>query len=149
MSPPPAHNIRPTQPHTDLTEPYGTRNRWAAVRSRLPRLPVTVLTGISAAHHSFASVGETKARGTATAKITTADTRSPRLDLGSGTGMGTFALLERFEVAYAAALDISPRFKAQGPDGLLAITEMDFFPRFLPDQSAWATPGSKHASMPL
>ncbi|MEU8679247.1 methyltransferase domain-containing protein [Streptomyces sp. NPDC048560] len=118
--------------------------------------------------------------------------RPPRriLDLGSGTGTGTLALLERFDEAAATALDISPlmlhhlRSKACArgfgervrtvqadldapwpvldtadlvwaasslhhmadparvlaevfgtlrPGGLLAVTEMDFFPRFLPD----------------
>jgi SAM-dependent methyltransferase len=121
-----------------------------------------------------------------------ADGRPPRriLDLGSGTGTGTFALLQRFEEAHVTALDISPQmlhrlrnractlglderihtlqadldgtwpvldtidlawaasslhhmadpdhiltetFKTLRPGGLLAVSEMDFFPRFLPD----------------
>jgi SAM-dependent methyltransferase len=127
------------------------------------------------------------------------DGRPPRriLDLGSGTGTGTFALLERFEEAHATALDISPQmlhhlrnracalsldkrvhiiqadldapwpaldtvdlawaasslhhmadpdhiltevFKTLRPGGLLAITEMDFFPRFLPDHIGLGRP---------
>jgi ubiquinone/menaquinone biosynthesis C-methylase UbiE len=112
------------------------------------------------------------------------------LDLGSGTGTGTFALLQRFEGADAIALDISAQllqhlrdkarvlgvadrvrtvqadldaawpaidpvdlvwassslhhmadpdrvlteaFAALHPGGLLAVIEMDSFPRFLPD----------------
>lgn len=121
-----------------------------------------------------------------------ADGRPPHriLDLGSGTGTGTFALLERFEKADVTALDISPQmldhlrnragalgldervhtlqadldgpwpaldtidlawaassmhhmadpdhilaevFKTLRTGGLLAVSEMDFFPRFLPD----------------
>ncbi|MEV0590666.1 class I SAM-dependent methyltransferase [Nonomuraea cavernae] len=117
--------------------------------------------------------------------------RHPRriLDLGSGTGTGTFALLERFPQAAATALDISPQllhhlarkarargmesrietvqadldaawpalgtadlawaglslhhmadpahilteaFGALRPGGLLVISEMDSFPKFLP-----------------
>ncbi|MEU8379638.1 class I SAM-dependent methyltransferase [Streptosporangium sp. NPDC048865] len=111
------------------------------------------------------------------------------VDLGSGTGTGTLALLERFPGARATALDLSPQllhhlskkahglglagrldtvqadldaawpelapadlvwaasslhhmadpgqvlaraFDALRPGGLLAVTEMDFFPRFLP-----------------
>ncbi|MEV6795024.1 class I SAM-dependent methyltransferase [Streptomyces sp. NPDC051320] len=114
------------------------------------------------------------------------------LDLGSGTGTGTLALLKRFPQAGASALDVSPQmlhhlskkahalgladrldtvradldadwpglgpadlvwaasslhhladpdralaraFDALRPDGLLAVTEMDFFPRFLPDDT--------------
>jgi SAM-dependent methyltransferase len=120
------------------------------------------------------------------------------LDLGSGTGTGTFALLERFGEADATALDISPQmlhhlrnkacalgvdervhavqadldaawpaldtvdlvwaasslhhmtdpdhilaevFNALRPGGLLAISEMDFFPRFLPDEVGLGRPG--------
>ncbi|MFC4584799.1 class I SAM-dependent methyltransferase [Sphaerisporangium corydalis] len=48
---------------------------------------------------------------TAWIKELTAD-RPPRriLDVGSGTGTGTFALLDRFDRADATALDLSPRF---------------------------------------
>jgi SAM-dependent methyltransferase len=120
------------------------------------------------------------------------------LDLGSGTGTGTFALLERFERADAVTLDISPHmlhhlenkarslgvadrvrtvqadldatwpaldtvdlvwaasslhhmadpdrvlaevFAALRQDGLLAVVEMDFFPRFLPDDVGLGRPG--------
>ncbi|WP_329430277.1 class I SAM-dependent methyltransferase [Streptosporangium sp. NBC_01495] len=126
--------------------------------------------------------------------------RPPRriLDLGSGTGTGTFALLKRFERADATALDISPHmlrhlghkardlgvagrvravqadlgvawpslgpvdlvwaassmhhmadpphvlaevFKALRPGGLLVVSEMDSFPRFLPDDLGLGRPG--------
>jgi SAM-dependent methyltransferase len=120
------------------------------------------------------------------------------LDLGSGTGTGTFALLRRFERADATTLDISPRmlhhlgnrarslgmadrvravqadldaawpaldtvdlvwaasslhhmadpdhvltevFAALRPGGLLVVVEMDFFPRFLPDDVGLGRPG--------
>ncbi|MCT2590139.1 class I SAM-dependent methyltransferase [Streptomyces sp. N2-109] len=120
------------------------------------------------------------------------------LDLGSGTGTGTFALLERFPEAHATALDVSPQmlhrlrdgacargldervhtvladldapwpsldpadlawaasslhhmadpdhilteaFRTLRPGGLLAIAEMDFFPRFLSDHLGLGRPG--------
>jgi SAM-dependent methyltransferase len=120
------------------------------------------------------------------------------LDLGSGTGTGTFALLERLKQACATALDVSPQMlhhlenkaRARGiqdrvrtvradlngawpdlgtvdlvwiasalhhmtdpghiltqafdvlrPGGLLIVTEMDFFPRFLPDEVGLGRPG--------
>jgi SAM-dependent methyltransferase len=128
-----------------------------------------------------------------------ADLRPHRvLDLGSGTGTGTFALLQRFEGADAIALDTSAyllhhlRDKARAlglagrvrtvqadldaawpaidtvdlvwasaslhhmadpdrvlaavfatlrPGGLLAVIEMDGFPRFLPDDLGLGRPG--------
>ncbi|MFE2637502.1 class I SAM-dependent methyltransferase [Streptomyces scopuliridis] len=120
------------------------------------------------------------------------------LDLGSGTGAGTLALVRRFEEAEVTALDISPHLlhrlgdKARGlgvadrvrtvqadldaewpaldavdlvwasaslhhmadpdraltqvfaalrPGGLLAVAEMDSFPRFLPDDLGLGRPG--------
>jgi SAM-dependent methyltransferase len=120
------------------------------------------------------------------------------LDLGSGTGTGTFALLQRFEGADVIALDISEQllhhlrdkarvlgvadrirtvqadldaawpaidpvdlvwassslhhmadpdrvltevFAALRPAGLLAVVEMDSFPRFLPDDLGLGRPG--------
>jgi SAM-dependent methyltransferase len=120
------------------------------------------------------------------------------LDLGSGTGTGAFALLERFEGADVIALDISAQllhrlrgkarvlgvadrvaavqadldaawpaigtvdlawassslhhmadpdrvltevFAALRPGGLLAVVEMDSFPRFLPDDLGLGRPG--------
>jgi SAM-dependent methyltransferase len=120
------------------------------------------------------------------------------LDLGSGTGTGTFALLARFGDAEATAVDLSPDMlqrvtdKARGlgltgrvrtlqadldagwpvtgpvdlvwasaslhhmadpvrvltevraalaPDGLLIITEIEGFPRFLPDDIGLGRPG--------
>ena len=127
------------------------------------------------------------------------------LDLGGGTGTGTFALLQRFGEADVTALDMSAylldqlRDKARvlgvagrvrtvqadldtawpaigpvdlvwassslhhmadpdrvltqvlgalRPGGLLAVLEMDSFPRFLPDDLGLGRPGSKHAAMP-
>ncbi|MFE3139935.1 class I SAM-dependent methyltransferase [Streptomyces scopuliridis] len=120
------------------------------------------------------------------------------LDLGSGTGAGTLALVQRFEEAEVTALDISPHllrrlgdkardlgvadrvrtvqadldaewpaldavdlvwasaslhhmadpdralahvFAALRPGGLLAVAEMDSFPRFLPDDLGLGRPG--------
>ena len=120
------------------------------------------------------------------------------LDLGSGTGTGTLALLQRFAGADAIALDISPQllqrlrdkarvagvadrvrtvqadldaawpaiepvdlvwassslhhmadparalaevFAVLRPGGLLAVIEMDSFPRFLPDHLGLGRPG--------
>jgi SAM-dependent methyltransferase len=120
------------------------------------------------------------------------------LDLGSGTGTGAFALLQRFEQADVIALDISAQllhrltgkardlgvadrvrtvqadldvawpaidtvdlawassslhhmadpgrvltrvFAALRPGGLLAVIEMDSFPRFLPDDLGLGRPG--------
>jgi SAM-dependent methyltransferase len=120
------------------------------------------------------------------------------LDLGSGTGTGTFALLQRFAEADVIALDISEQllhhlrdkarvlgvadrvrtvqadldaawpaidpvdlvwassslhhmadpdrvlaevFAALRPAGLLAVVEMDSFPRFLPDDLGLGRPG--------
>jgi SAM-dependent methyltransferase len=120
------------------------------------------------------------------------------LDLGSGTGTGTFALLRRFEGADAIALDVSAQllghlkdrarvlgvadrvrtvqadldaawpaidpvdlvwassslhhmadpdrvltevFAVLHPGGLLAVIEMDSFPRFLPDELGLGRPG--------
>lgn len=120
------------------------------------------------------------------------------LDLGSGTGTGSFALLDLFERADAIALDISPQilghlmskartlglagrirvlqadldtawpaidtvdlvwasaslhhmadpdrvltqvFAALRPSGVLAVVEIDSFPRFLPDDLGFGRPG--------
>ncbi|MCW2584192.1 MAG: methyltransferase type 11, partial [Klenkia sp.] len=120
------------------------------------------------------------------------------LDLGAGTGTGTFALLERFPDARVVALDVDPAMldhlaaragergvggrvrgvqadldgdwpdvgdvdlvwaasslhhvadpdralgrmrDALAPGGLLALTEMDSFPRFLPDDVGVGEPG--------
>jgi ubiquinone/menaquinone biosynthesis C-methylase UbiE len=129
----------------------------------------------------------------------TADLRPRRiLDLGSGTGTGAFALLQRFEGADAIALDVSAQllhrlrdkardlgvadrvrtvqadldvawpaidtvdlvwassslhhmadpdrvltevFAVLHPGGLLAVIEMDSFPRFLPDDLGRGRPG--------
>lgn len=129
----------------------------------------------------------------------TADRPSSRiLDLGSGTGTGALALLQRFEGAEAIALDVSAQlldrlmakardlgvadrvrtvqadldaawpaidpvdlvwassslhhmadpdrvlrevFAALRPGGLLAVLEMDSFPRFLPDDLGTGHPG--------
>jgi len=129
----------------------------------------------------------------------TADLPSRRiLDLGSGTGTGAFALLQRFEGTEVIALDISAQllshlrdkarvlgvadrvrtvqadldaawpaidpvdlvwassslhhmadpdrvltevFAALRPAGLLAVVEMDSFPRFLPDDLGLGRPG--------
>ena len=122
----------------------------------------------------------------------------PILDLGSGTGTGTFALLQRFEDADVMAVDMSAYlldrlrgkarilgvdgrvrtvqadldtvwpdigpvdlvwassslhhladpdrvltqvFGALRPGGLLAVLEMDSFPRFLPDDPGVGQPG--------
>ena len=120
------------------------------------------------------------------------------LDLGSGTGTGTFALLERFQDADVTAVDVSGQllhylmdkaralgvagrvaavqadldaawpaidavdlvwassslhhmadpdrvlsevFAAIRPGGLLVLAELDFFPRFLPDDLGLGRPG--------
>ncbi|MBB4683781.1 class I SAM-dependent methyltransferase [Amycolatopsis jiangsuensis] len=120
------------------------------------------------------------------------------VDLGSGTGTGSFALARRFPRAGVTAVDLSPQmlhrlskkaaalglsdrvrgvqadldegwprletsdliwaaasvhhladpdrvlaeaFGALRPGGLLAVTEMDFFPRFLPDDLGVGRPG--------
>jgi SAM-dependent methyltransferase len=126
------------------------------------------------------------------------------LDLGSGTGTGAFALLERFDQAEVIALDVSAEmlqrlsgrarvlgvadrirtvqadldaawpviepvdlvwassslhhmadpdrvlteiFAAIRPGGLLAVAEMDSFPRFLPDDAGLGLEARCHAAL--
>lgn len=82
------------------------------------------------------------------------------LDLGSGTGTGTFALLERFRQAEVIAVDLSDQFlkqlmgkaRARGMDNRVLTIQADLdtgFPSIAGIDLAWAASSLHHLADPL